>query len=310
MEKHVFPVIGKRPVIDLLPEDLIKVFKPLWGREMTRKLVQWVNKVIMYVATDDSRVDTDIIDKVKNRLGPQSVKNVGHPAVPWTDLPDLWVKLPRTLVGVSMKLLILTCVRDDAVVRARWDEIDRKQMIWRIPPERLKGWTQGFDVPLSPHAAALLSVASRFDDGSGYLFPSPTSKSGHLSNNAHRLWLHKRGWKDRDGRLATAHGFRASFRTWTDEVRIDRAVAEHCLQHVSAKGGQVERAYARSGRLDERREVLDAWAQFVTQKDIVEAAQRQQQRAMDQIIAAEEGRAMTSEEAVKWGRFDDLEGLE
>ncbi len=60
MEGHVFPKIGKRQVVDLLPEDLISVFRPIWHRELTRKLVQSVGKVILYVATDDARVDTEL----------------------------------------------------------------------------------------------------------------------------------------------------------------------------------------------------------------------------------------------------------
>jgi integrase len=55
------------------------------------------------------------------------------------------------------------------------------------------------------------------------------------------------------------HGLRTSFRTWAAEVaRAPREVAEMALAHTV--GNAVERAYARTDLLDQRRELLQAWA--------------------------------------------------
>ncbi len=49
------------------------------------------------------------------------------------------------------------------------------------------------------------------------------------------------------GRSITAHGFRATFRTWAEEVtRFPHAVIEEAMGHQV--GNQVERAYRRTGR--------------------------------------------------------------
>ena len=59
-----------------------------------------------------------------------------------------------------------------------------------------------------------------------------------------------------------AHGFRTSFRTWTQEkTNYPREIAEAALAH-SLKD-KAEAAYARSDLLEKRAEMMEAWAQFI-----------------------------------------------
>jgi integrase len=61
------------------------------------------------------------------------------------------------------------------------------------------------------------------------------------------------------GRRITAHGFRATFRTWAEEVAtVPHAVVEQAMGHKV--GNEVERAYRRTDLLAKRRELMDAWA--------------------------------------------------
>lgn len=267
MEKHVFPGIGRKPVVDLTPDDLIALLKPIWGREMTRKLAQWINQVIVYISVDDPRVDVTLMERAKNRLGPQRIEHEHHAAVPWRKVPSLYSTLPNTLVGLSMKLLILSAVRVNCVTQAKWGEFDLRNGVWTIPADRVKGWATGFRVPLSDQMIDAVRSAKRFSAETDFVFESKDSASRHLSNNAHRLWLHEKGWKDEDGRAATAHGFRSSFRDWAPDAGVDSNLAEHCIQHVKAKGGQNERAYFRSDLLEHRREVMEKWSDFVSRMD-------------------------------------------
>jgi integrase len=49
-------------------------------------------------------------------------------------------------------------------------------------------------------------------------------------------------WNDKDGPAITAHGFRATFRTWAEEAAtVPHAVVEQAMGHQV--GGRVERAY-------------------------------------------------------------------
>ena len=61
----------------------------------------------------------------------------------------------------------------------------------------------------------------------------------------------------------TVHGFRSTFRTWTEEhTRFPREVAEQALAHTI--GSAVERAYRRTDMFDKRRELMEAWATYCT----------------------------------------------
>lgn len=62
-------------------------------------------------------------------------------------------------------------------------------------------------------------------------------------------------------RLATAHGFRSSFRDWCSEQGYPRDLAERALAHLIQN--KVEAAYHRTDLLDQRRPMMDTWADFV-----------------------------------------------
>jgi integrase len=63
------------------------------------------------------------------------------------------------------------------------------------------------------------------------------------------------------GKPITAHGFRATLKTWADEAAtFPHAVVEMALGH--AVGNAVERAYRRSDLLEMRRKLINAWADW------------------------------------------------
>jgi len=63
----------------------------------------------------------------------------------------------------------------------------------------------------------------------------------------------------------TVHGFRSAFRDWAGErTHFPREIAEAALAHLI--GDAVERAYRRGDALEKRRELMDAWVNFLEQK--------------------------------------------
>jgi integrase len=88
------------------------------------------------------------------------------------------------------------------------------------------------------------------------VFAKATTRSGTFCENA-ILNLVKRF----DPSL-TAHGFRASFKTWArKERRYSFDAIEFALAHVPTK---LEAAYMREDLLEERAELMQDWADFVT----------------------------------------------
>ena len=67
--------------------------------------------------------------------------------------------------------------------------------------------------------------------------------------------------KKMTGTTATMHGFRSTFRDWAAENGVPDIVAEKCLMHTT--GNAVVQAYQRSDLLEQRREVMQQWADTV-----------------------------------------------
>ena len=101
---------------------------------------------------------------------------------------------------------------------------------------------------------------------SGYVFPGQADGKP-LSNMAlltllKRMNAGEKKWLDpASSRPITAHGFRATFRTWAEEVAtFPHAVIEQAMGHQV--GTQVERAYRRTDVLDKRRALMEAWTRW------------------------------------------------
>jgi integrase len=164
-------------------------------------------------------------------------------------------------------------VRTDAVLKARWDELDLDGALWSVPLVNLKDRKfrrDAFRVPLSSRAGEIAREMEAVKV-SEYVFPGHVLKKP-LSNMA-LLTLLKRmnsvaveKWVDVVAkRPITAHGFRATFRTWAEEVTgFPHAVIEEAMGHQV--GGQVERAYRRTDVLEKRRELMAAWASYCEPK--------------------------------------------
>jgi len=114
-------------------------------------------------------------------------------------------------------------------------------------------------VPLPRQALLVLNELKTITGDSAYVFPSPArQKTPHLHRDALSKALRDMGFQ---GKHAT-HGFRGMLRTvgreWLD---IDIDVLEAQLAH--AKRGDVQKAYDRTTFVEDRRRVMQEWADYV-----------------------------------------------
>jgi integrase len=158
----------------------------------------------------------------------------------------------KSVAAYALELLILTGVRSNEVLGARWAEFDIANARWAIPKERMKTGKE-HRVPLSPPAMRVvnaMAAAKRSD----FVFPSP-KRDSRLSHIVLQKVMAKLGAN------YTVHGFRSSLRDWAgDETSFPREVCEGVLAHIV---GGVEGAYRRSDALEKRRALLAAWATYI-----------------------------------------------
>lgn len=308
-EIHTFPKIGRMPVEDLTAGDIVEVLRPIWlgsnqvqrgqtGYPTAKRVRDRLKLVLMREMATGSTVNPMICDVAKEILPSVEWEEKPHPALRWQEVPDLWMKLPDTIAGLGMRMCILTGLRVACVTWAKWDEIDWKEGLWIVPKGRVKGWEAGFRVPLTRAMLDVLEAAKKRTHNAEYIFASPDAwKRGVISENTWNSWLRENGWKDIYGDTVTAHGFRSTFRDWAAKHKWPRDLAEHSIQHVSAKGTKVERAYWREDRFEERQELIEAWNAFVVSK---QDEARARERRLNQI--AEPTSDRTVRDVEEWAR--------
>jgi integrase len=157
----------------------------------------------------------------------------------------------------ALEFAILTAARTGEIIGARWNEFDLLDKIWTVPAARMKAH-RGHRVPLSARALAILTemqAVRHGDADDAFVFPG--GKAGKpLSNMAFLMLLRRMG----RGEL-TAHGFRATFKTWASErTSFQNEIVEASLAHTI--GGKVEQAYMRGDLFEKRRRLMQQWAAY------------------------------------------------
>jgi integrase len=277
------PLLG-RPVHEITTLDVAAVLRPIWRAkpEVARKLYPAIRRVFeraRIVLRDEHGIampDNPALWADLKAMGfdpPAKLSKGRHPSLSYKEMPAFMSVLRErdAIAARALEFLILTNVRTDAVLKATFDQIDLDDAVWTVPLENLKDRVhrrEAFRVPLSPRA---VEIVREMQAARTSRFVFPGQAHGKPFSNMAFLMLLKRmnagdapKWTDGDAKSArpiTAHGFRATFRTWAEEVAtVPHAVIEQAMGHQV--GTQVERAYRRTDVLDKRRALMEAWAQW------------------------------------------------
>ena len=268
LNTYVFPTIGHKSLTEIDVSDIAEALRPigLSKPETASRVKQRIHQVMEWSCARGLRVGNPV-NGVQHLLPKQpaaSVRVQHHPAMPWANIPNFVKDHIGEADNASRALLlfvILTAVRSGEARGALWSEFDLKKKVWTIPSVRMK--TKVIHrVPLSEPVTKLLEKRQQKPSQRGLVFPSPRA-ANVLTDMALTSFLRKHKAKsDVAGRIATAHGFRSSFRNWASENSYPQHLAESALAHQIKN--QVERAYHRTDLLEQRRPMMDDWAKFIT----------------------------------------------
>ena len=261
METYVFPKIGARPIAEISSAEVLQVLSPIWFSkpETARRVLQRMEAVFKSAILRGSRTLASPCIGVVQELGTRHRIVTHHTSLPWSEVSDFLTELKarKSLKStrLGLEFLILTAARSGEVRGAVWSEIAWKEKEWRIPADRMKG-RAAHTVPLSRIAITLLEELRKERGESDLIFPSSSGEM--LSDMAFTKLIRDMGY----GEKATAHGFRSSFKVWAAEVeKVRDEVSEACLAHKIPE--KVRAAYLRTDFLEERRSVMEAWANTV-----------------------------------------------
>jgi len=258
LKLHVLPKLGRIPIEEIDQKDVRNTLAPIWHTkaETAQKAMNRLSIVLRYGAALGLNVDLQATDKARQLLGKTRHIAKHIPALPWNEVPAFYSSLSTgTPTELALRLLILTALRSKPIRFCNLNDIDGD--VWTVPAELMKareGKATDFRVPLSLEALAVIEQAKPFARD-GYLFAN--TRRGVLSDMTMSAFMKRRDME------ARPHGFRSSFRTWCAEATdTPRDVAETALSH--AAGGKTELSYKRTDYLEQRRVLMERWADHVT----------------------------------------------
>lgn len=262
LETYAYPFIGKLKVADVTSADVLSVLMPIWTAkpETARRVKQRIGTVLKWAVAQGWRQDNPA-DAISQALPKHDRTKAQRKALPYQEVAECIATVQASHASIATKLafelLVLTATRSGEVRNAVWSEFDLKKAEWVIPASRMKAKKE-HRIPLCGRALDILEQAKALG-GVDIVFEG--TKRGKALSDATLSKLVKELGYDVD-----IHGFRTSFRTWTQEqTNFPREVAEAALAH-SIKD-KAEAAYARSDLFEKRRMMMDSWASYLALSD-------------------------------------------
>lgn len=266
--------LQRMPVDTITREDVWQALEPITktAADTANRIRGRVEAVLNY-AEDENQLTgpnpaTGGWVKRKLKAKTAGIKKGHRPALAVEDALR-WFEAVQDREGIgsrALEFLALTGVRSGEVRGAIWDEVDFDAARWSIPAERMK-MKRAHIVPLSSDALQLLQDLPRLGD---YIFTAP--RGGMLSDmtlSAGMRRIHDDdglGFVDPEsGDRAVPHGLRSTFRMWAGQRGYNREHAELALAHQI--GNAVEQAYQRDSYVEQRRPMMQAWADYLQARE-------------------------------------------
>ncbi len=180
--------------------------------------------------------------------------------------------------GPIGKLLLLTGARRDEVAGMRWTELDVDKGTWRLPKERVKN-KRAHEIPLTEAALSIIRELPRVDGRAALVFTTTgaTAVSGFSrAKSAIDAAILEALQKQPDERGGdpdavkplthwTFHDLRRTVATGLQKLGVRLEVTEAVLNHVSGSRAGIVGIYQRHEYATEKRQALDAWAQWLAE---------------------------------------------
>lgn len=166
------------------------------------------------------------------------------------------------LVTAALKLILLTLARKSEIAKAPWQEVNLEAALWEIPGERTKN-KRPHMIPLPAQAVSILNTIKPDRSDEDPIIPySPWVFPGRFNDPICDSTLNEalRAAKWFGLQRFTIHDLRRTASTILHEQGWNTDVIEKAMNHTM-RG--VRGVYNRAEYLDKRREMLQAWADYL-----------------------------------------------
>lgn len=261
LDKDIYPAIGNKALTEVNAGDILVICDKIKARGSPQAalLARNILKRMFEYAISRQAVTTNPAQQLVARFiaTPQSRTRVLSPDELGTVLRKIYASNMARPSKLALHLLVITMVRKSEMIEAEWAEIDFDAGIWRIPAERMKKDKEHW-IHLPTQALAMFAELKELSFSNRYVFPArrgtgdqPIAKS--TLNSAVRAM-------DTGVQHFVIHDFRRTASTHLHEMGQSSDAIEKALAH-SIKG--IKGVYNRAEYADERRKILQLWADFV-----------------------------------------------
>lgn len=264
LEQDAFPSLGRRPIADITPAELLATVKAIEKRgalEIASRVLQRSSAVFRYgIAT--SRCNSNPATELRGAL--KKPKRTHYTTIEKGDFPQLLRDIDSyqgsPFTTYALQLMALTFTRTAELIEAEWREIDLDSAEWLIPAARMK-MNRPHLVPLSQQAVAVFREAAKLSGDRKYVFPNRNDPTKPASKAIILRALGRMGYT---GKM-TGHGFRSAASTTLNEHKnkwgIHRDAIELQLAHVEKNASRA--AYNFAEYQDERSTMMQLWADYL-----------------------------------------------
>jgi integrase len=271
LEQDIFPWLGQRQIGEIEAPELLVCLRRVESRgaiETAHRIKDSCAQVFRYgIAT--GQCSRNPAADLRDALRPVQSRHhaaVTDPIIAGQLLRDMMAYQGTPITRSALSLTALLLLRPGELRHMEWEWLDLDAgMLLTIPASVMKRTKTGKSngpphlVPLAPQAVAILRDLKKLTGHGRYVFPSLLTGERCMSENTVRTALRRMGYSNDE---QTAHGFRATARTMIAErLVVAPEVIEAQLAH--AVGGSLGRVYDRTQYLDQRRDMMMKWADYL-----------------------------------------------
>lgn len=258
--REVFPTIGKQAVSDVGPQQILSItdrmkrrgvpLAALQVRNLLKRLFDYAigRQLITFNPAAAIPAKTIAVPRARERaLKPDEIR---------VYLTRLYQADVNRRYKLALHLILITLVRKGELALAKWEDIDLEAGEWLIPAANNKTGKAKI-VYLSFQARTLLEELRSLSDGREHIFPGRNKPKQPISKTAFNSVMRS---IDFGIEYFTIHDSRRTASTQLHEQGFRPDVIEKALGHEI---GGVRGVYNRAEYADQRRQMLQQWADYV-----------------------------------------------
>ena len=259
-ELHVFPVIGHLHINEVKSPHVFDVVRPLIEQlklDTAIRLRAEISEMYAY-AIAHGLTEYDPAQPVAKQIPAHKATHraaITEPKEVAQLIRNIYGYEGTFIVQQALKISPLLFQRPGEIRQMLWKDIDFDAQEWRYLVTKTK--IQHI-VPLSKQAIEILKTVQAVTGRANYVFPSSRNDGRPMSDNAVRSALRSLGYANEE---MSAHGFRTTASTILNEQGWSPDAIERQLSHMPKD--QVRAAYNRAQYLEERRRLMQAWADYL-----------------------------------------------